>query len=71
MKFFLDENAPKAVKLLLESMGHTVYDIRSTPQKGVDDVTIFKMAQEKHAIFITTDKDFFIRFPINLINIMV
>ena len=63
MNFFLDENFPKTVSILLEKKGHTVFDIRSTENEGLDDISIFKLAQQKKAIFLTTDKDFFHTIP--------
>ncbi|MBN2011267.1 DUF5615 family PIN-like protein [candidate division KSB1 bacterium] len=47
----------------LESRGHKVIDIRSTIYEGSDDLFIFDMAQKQHAIFLTTDKDFFHTIP--------
>ena len=41
------------------SIGHKVFDIRSTKFEGTDDFSIFELAQEENAIFLTTDKDFF------------
>ena len=63
MNFFLDENFPKAATKFLEDNNHTVFDIRSTEFEGADDSDIFRMAQEKHAIFITTDRDFYHTIP--------
>jgi len=63
MNFFLDENIPKPAIQILESRGHKVFDIRSTKHEGSDDITIFKMAQEKESIFVTTDRDFFHTIP--------
>ncbi|MFO7890993.1 MAG: DUF5615 family PIN-like protein [bacterium] len=63
MNFFLDENFPKPATHILESRGHKVFDIRSSKHEGSDDLTIFKMAQVKKAIFLTTDKDFFHTIP--------
>jgi len=63
MNFFLDENFPKTITPLLEEQGHKVFDIRSTEYEGIDDTSIFKMAQKESAIFLTTDKDFFHTIP--------
>ena len=63
MNFFLDENFPKTVEVLLKTRGHNVFDIRSTEFEGSHDSSIFIMAQEKKAIFLTTDKDFFHTVP--------
>jgi hypothetical protein len=34
MKFFLDENFPKAAKALLHKAGHEVVDVRGTDREG-------------------------------------
>lgn len=63
MNLFLDENFPKTALKPLSSKGFKVFDIRGTEFEGSDDVTLFKMAQDKKAIFLTTDKDFFHTIP--------
>ncbi len=59
MNFFLDENFPLGARSLIEARGGIVFDIRGTKHEGAGDVEIFRMAQEKSALFLTTDKDFF------------
>ena len=63
MKFFLDENFPKSSEVVLNEFGHTVFDIRGTSREGLSDLEIFKLAQKKKAVFLTTDKDFFHTIP--------
>ena len=63
MKFFLDENFPKSSEVILNEFGHKVFDIRGTSSEGLSDLEIFKLAQEKNAVFLTTDKDFFNTIP--------
>lgn len=63
MNFFLDENFPKRAFAVLQSCGHTVFDVRGTEKEGMDDVSIFSMAQECQAVFLTTDRDFFHTIP--------
>jgi len=63
MKFFLDENFPKSAEKYLFSKGHTVFDIRGSSEEGIDDLQIFHLAQQKQAIFLTTDRDFFHTIP--------
>jgi predicted nuclease of predicted toxin-antitoxin system len=63
MIFLLDENIPRRVADFLIQNDHTVIDIRSTDREGSDDASIFHMAQEMKAIFITTDRDFFHTIP--------
>ena len=63
MKFFLDENFPRSVTALLKEMGSKVFDIRSTEHEGANDKSIFQLAQNEQAIFLTTDRDFFHTIP--------
>lgn len=63
MKFFLDENFPKTAEMYLTQLGNEVIDIRSTEYEGLDDHSIFKLAQSHSAIFLTTDRDFFHTIP--------
>jgi predicted nuclease of predicted toxin-antitoxin system len=44
MKFFLDENFPKAAVGMLEGMGHEVFDLRGTEREGSQDGDIFAEA---------------------------
>ncbi len=63
MKFFLDENFPKSAGTLLMAEGHTVLDVRGTEFEGAEDPDIFAMAQERQAVFLSTDRDFFHTIP--------
>ncbi len=63
MNFFLDENIPKSVVKYLTKQGNSVFDIRATKNEGAEDSIIFEMAQKEHAIFVTTDRDFFHTIP--------
>jgi len=63
MKFFLDENFPKAATGLLQGMGHEVLDLRGTDREGLADPVIFAEAQRFDAVFLTTDRDFFHTIP--------
>ena len=63
MKFFLDENVPKAVTEILSSFKHEVLDPRGTELEGISDLKLFESAQAASAIFITTDKDFYHTIP--------
>ena len=69
MRFFLDENFPKAAAGILEGMGHEVFDLRGTDREGSEDEDIFAEAQQHGAVFLTTDRDFSIRFLIFMRNI--
>ncbi len=59
MKFFLHENFPKSAIQFLNERGHKSFDIRGTENEGLDDFSIFQLAKEKSAIFLTCDRDFF------------
>ncbi len=59
MKFFLDENFPKKAIPVLEAGGYQTFDIRGTSFEGAIDGDIFKLAQDREPVFLTTDKDFF------------
>jgi predicted nuclease of predicted toxin-antitoxin system len=63
MKFFLDENFPKAAVGMLQNEGHEVFDLRGTDREGARDAEIFAEAQRHGAIFLTTDRDFFHTIP--------
>lgn len=64
MIFFLDENFPKSAEDYLQPLGHQTFSTRSTDLEGIDDISIFTLALEKNAIFLTTDKDFFHTIPL-------
>jgi len=59
MRFLLDENFPKAVIPALEAMGHEVDDYRLTGVIGSPEADIVRMAKERSAAILTTDRDFF------------
>jgi predicted nuclease of predicted toxin-antitoxin system len=59
MNFLFDENFPKAAREVLESAGHEVFDFRRIGIIGSTDEAIVRMALEKSAAILTTDRDFF------------
>jgi predicted nuclease of predicted toxin-antitoxin system len=63
MRFFLDENFPKAAASMLAIHGHEVFDVRGVLRAGAPDDEIFKEAQAMAAVFLTTDRDFFHTIP--------
>ena len=63
MRFFLDENFPKAAAGALADRGHETFDLRGTPKEGIPDAAIFAEAQARKALFLTTDRDFFNTIP--------
>lgn len=50
MNFFLDENFPKSAESYLQSLGHKTFSTRSTNLEGIDDHSLFKLAQANDAI---------------------
>jgi predicted nuclease of predicted toxin-antitoxin system len=64
MIFLLDENFPKPAARVLADRGHSVPDIRATQRRGAGDDAIFRLAQQRGAVFLTTDKDFFHTVPL-------
>lgn len=58
MNIFVDENIPKMTIQFLRENGHGVKDIRGTPEEGIDDEDVWKIAQSENRLLITTDKGF-------------
>lgn len=58
MKIFVDENIPNFTIDELVKLGHEVKDVRGTELEGIDDSTIWEMAQKEKRLIITTDKGF-------------
>ena len=63
MNFFLDENFPYSALSFLRSFGHSAVHALEIFPPGKTDIELFDYAQQTHAIFITTDKDFFHTVP--------
>ncbi len=59
MKFFFDENFPKAATVVLDSLGHQYFDPRGTEFEGNPDEALLVEAHRIDAVFLTTDRDFF------------
>ncbi|MBN1627932.1 MAG: DUF5615 family PIN-like protein [Deltaproteobacteria bacterium] len=58
MKIFADENIPLMTIMELRSKGFDVKDIRGTPDQGITDNELWRMAQREKRLLITTDKGF-------------
>ena len=58
MKIAVDEHIPLMSVRVLRAMGHDVLDIRGTPDEGMPDDDLWKMAQSEGRLLITTDKGF-------------
>jgi len=59
MKFFFDENFPKAAREILQELGHECFDPRGSDLEGVPDTIIVEEARRMKAVLLTTDRDFF------------
>ena len=59
MRFFFDENFPKAALALIESFGHECVDPRGTKLEGAEDSVLLEEAQKASAAILSTDRDFF------------
>ncbi len=64
MKFFLDENFPRPAITQLQSAGHSAIHAMDVFPPGTADDRLFAHAQKEHAVFVTTDKDFFHTVPL-------
>jgi len=64
MTFFLDENFPRPALAHLQAAGHKASHAMDAFPPGTSDDRLFAHAQERGAIFITTDKDFFHTVPL-------
>jgi|ERR1043165_522205 predicted nuclease of predicted toxin-antitoxin system len=64
MKFFLDENFPRPALVQLQAAGHSANHALETFPPGTADELLFAHAQKEHAVFVTTDKDFFHTIPL-------
>ena len=58
MKIVVDEHIPLMTVQALQEIGHEVYDIRGTPDEGMQDNKLWMMVQRQRCLLITTDKGF-------------
>jgi predicted nuclease of predicted toxin-antitoxin system len=58
LSIVVDENIPRRTVNELRSIGYAVHDIGSGDTRGIDDAAIWRLAQEKHALIVSTDKAF-------------
>ena len=58
MKILVDENIPRITVEELRRLGHDVLDVRGTPQQGMEDDDLWRLAQTEQRLLITTDKGF-------------
>ena len=64
MKFFLDENFPRPALTQLQAAGHSAVHALEIFPPGTADDALFAHAQQKHAVFVTTDRDCFHTVPL-------
>ena len=58
MNILVDEHIPLMTVRTLRLIGHDVRDIRGTPDEGMQDDTLWAMAQQEERLLMTTDKGF-------------
>jgi predicted nuclease of predicted toxin-antitoxin system len=58
MKIIVDENVPRLTVEALRVMGHTVIDLRGSPEEGCTDEALWARAQQEQALLISTDRGF-------------
>jgi len=63
VRFFLDENFPRAAAQLLAAAGHECSRALDYFPPGAADDALFAKAQALGAVFVTTDRDFFHTIP--------
>ena len=64
MNFLLDENFPRPALTQLQQAGHAATHALELFPPGTADDRLFARAQQEHAVFLTTDKDFFHTVPL-------
>ena len=60
MKFLADENLPRSILRFLRGQGFDVKDIQEENLRGIEDQTIWRLAQKEKRTILTYDKDFLI-----------
>ncbi len=58
LSFLLDENIPRRTAAELKRLGHVVHEVSSSAGRGLDDAAVWRLARERRAIVVTTDKSF-------------
>jgi len=64
VRLYFDENFPKSAQEVATKRGIEWFDHRGSENEGIDDVRLFSLAQEKEAIVVTTDRDFYHTIPV-------
>lgn len=58
MKILVDEHVPLMTVAALREAGHDVRDVRGTKDEGMDDPSLWKLAQREARLLITSDAGF-------------
>lgn len=58
MKILVDENVPLQTVQTLREMGHDVRDVRGTPEEGISDDLLWRIATQEGRLLISTDRGF-------------
>jgi len=64
MRFLIDENFPRSASAVLTEAGHEVLFVDDVCDFGADDELVFAAAQERGAIVLTSDRDFYHTIPL-------
>jgi len=66
MNAIIDEDVHRSLKIVLQELGFTVFDIRDHGFRGKSDTAIFSFAQKKKAVLFTADLGFgnILRYPL-------
>ena len=58
LRFLSDENIAASLVKSLRNKGYEVFDVKEEELFGMDDIEMFKKANEEERIILTHDKDF-------------
>ena len=66
MKAVIDEDLPRSLNAVLQSLGFEIFDVRDFGLRGKADEDIFIFAQERQAVLFSADLGFanIFRFPL-------
>ena len=64
MTFLLDENFPLSAAVFLRDRGHVALTVSETCGLGAPDEVVFAEAQQRGAVLVTSDRDFYHTIPL-------
>jgi len=64
MTFLIDENFPRSAADVLTAAGHEALFVDDVCEFGADDEEVFAAAQKRHAVIVTSDRDFYHTIPL-------